>query len=288
MRPTAFQTATMLMATLLTAMPATSAAIADTIPKDAPGFTIYVASLLRKEASGGAVSVKGPLTLAVGDLQANLDRIYEFCRHDSPGCPDAVATYVKGAAEAYHTATAAPTKDAVRLVVRTESYARDVQGSLGADAPALQPKPFIGGLVTLPVLDSPRSVRMLNVEDNQKLGLSADEVYQLGIANLRTSLKPLKEIVKAVHAGEIGQIAGDAYDSSRLLLHDDWATLAAAQNGILIVVAPAPDALFYLGDDSPKALDALRTLAADIARRSPRPLSSVVLRWRQSGWEIVR
>jgi uncharacterized protein YtpQ (UPF0354 family) len=283
MRPTAFLTATM-----LTALMATSAAIAEPVPKDAPGFTTYVAGLLRKDSSGGAVTVKGPLTLALGELQVNLDRVYEFCRRDSPGCPNAVATYVKGAAEAYHTATAAPTKDAVRLVVRTESYARDVQGSLGADAPALQPKAFVEGLVTLPVLDSPRSVRMLNVEDNQKLGLSADEVYQLGITNLRTSLKPLKEIVKAVHAGEIGQIAGDAYDSSRLLLHDDWGSLAAAQNGILIVVAPAPDALFYLGDDSPKALDALRTLAADIARRSPRPLSSVVLRWQQTGWEIVR
>jgi hypothetical protein len=282
MKPTAWSIASVI--TLL----GVSAAIADTIPKDAPGFTLYLASLLRKETSVAAVTVRGPLALEVGDLKVNLDRVYDFCRHDAQACTGAVETYVKGAAEAYQTATSAPTQDAVRLVVRTETYARDVQASLGADAPALQPKPFVEGLVTLPVLDSPRSVRMLSIEDNRKLNLSAAEVYQLGLSNLRAALKPLSDIVKAVHAGEIGQIAGNAYDSSRLLLHDDWAPLAAAQGGILIVVAPAPDALFYLGDDSPKALDALRTLAADIAKRAPRPLSSVPLRWTQSGWEIVR
>lgn len=263
-------------------------AAAQAIPTDAPGFTLYVADLLRKEAVGAQVAVKGPLTLQLGDLQANLNRTYEFCRHDSDGCANAVATFVQGAAEAYHTATVAPSKEAVRLVVRSETYAHDAQGSLGAEAPALQPRPFVEGLVILPVLDSPRSVRMLNAEDDSKLGLSADEVYQLGIANLRGSLKPLMQIVKAVHRGEIGQIAGNAYDSSRLLLHDDWAALAAAQNGVLIVAAPAADALFYLGDDSPKALEALRSLAGDIVKRAPRPLSNQLLRWTPTGWDVVR
>jgi uncharacterized protein YtpQ (UPF0354 family) len=277
-----------LTATLFLALTGTSATVADTIPKDAAGFTVYVANLLRQETTTAAVTVKGPLTLGVGDLQANLDRVYDFCRRDTSGCAAQVATYVKGAAEAYHTATVAPSKEAVRLVVRTEKYAREVQGSLDADAPTLQPRPFVEGLVALPVLDSPRSVRMLNSEDSRKLGLTAEEIYQLGLVNLRAALKPLMQIVKAVQPGEIGQIVGDAYDSSRLLLHDDWGPLAAAQKGVLIVVAPAPDALFYLGDDSPKALDALRALAANISKRSPRPLSSVLLRWNQTGWELVR
>jgi hypothetical protein len=118
--------------------------------------------------------------------------------------------------------------------------------------------------------------------------MNADQVYQLGQANLNATLKPLMEQAKVAKRGQIGQVAGDAYDSSRLALHDSWAPLAQAQGGILIVAAPAKDAVFYVGEDTPRAIDALRTLVTDLIRKVPNPLSTELLRWTKTGWEPVR
>ena len=63
--------------------------------------------------------------------------------------------------------------------------------------------------------------------------------------------------------------------------------MAKAHGGTLIVAAPAKDVLLYSGDDKPEALDALRTLSADVMRRAPGALSSALLRWTPSGWQIV-
>jgi hypothetical protein len=81
---------------------------------------------------------------------------------------------------------------------------------------------------------------------------------------------------------------GDSYNPSRLALLDTWAPLANAQNGKLIVVAPATDTVFYIGDDSATAIDALRTLAHNVMAGAPHPLSESLLRWKPAGWEVVR
>jgi hypothetical protein len=61
-------------------------ASAGDIPKDEAGFTDYVAKQFRVEIGDSAVVVKSPLTLGIGNLQANLDRIYTFCRQNNDGC----------------------------------------------------------------------------------------------------------------------------------------------------------------------------------------------------------
>jgi hypothetical protein len=201
------------------------------IPKDASGFTEHVAELLRMEIAGVAVTIKGPLTLGLGGMQANLDRIFNFCKRDSVRCPHEVTNYVKAVVQVYRDQNAAPSREAVRVVLRTEEYVRQVQGSALPDASAMQSRAFAPGLVVLLALDSPRTIRMLNEKDDKALGLTADEVYELGLKNTRASLKPLTQVAKAAKRAEIGQLVGDTYEPSRLALHDDWAPLAAAQNG---------------------------------------------------------
>jgi hypothetical protein len=280
-----------LLAVLLGA-PATNAAdiakVAPDIPKDAPRFTEHVAEQVRVELADVAVTIEGPLTLRLGGMQANLDRIFDFCKRDSVGCPHEVNNYVKAVAQVYHDQNAAPARDAVRVVLRTESYVQQVQGSAPPDASAMQPRAFAPGLVVLPALDSPRTIRMLNEKDDKALGLRAEEVYELGLKNTSGSLKPLMQVAKAAKHAEIGQLVGDSYEPSRLVLHDDWAPLAAAQNGTLIVAAPATDAVFYIGEDTPAAIDALRTLVRNVFRRAPNRLSETLLRWNDGGWEVVK
>ena len=89
--------------------------VAQDIPTDAAGFTDYVASRLRAEVGESEVRIKGPLTLGVGELQANLDRVFEFCKRNRQGCPDEVSTYVRAAAQMHRDGSAPPTMNAASV-----------------------------------------------------------------------------------------------------------------------------------------------------------------------------
>jgi hypothetical protein len=261
---------------------------AEEVPRDVSEFTDAVAIELRQQVGETSVIVKGPLTLGLGDLQLNLDRIFAFCRGNAAGCQAQVDSYVKGAAETYRTVTAPPNKSSVRLVVRTSEYIETIRSvPQGAKPIEIQPRPFADGLFVLPVLDSPRTVRYLAESDNAKLEMTADEIYQLGLTNLTKELRPLMEVAKVAKHGQIGELTGNVYDPSRLILLDSWAPLVQAQAGVLIVAIPATDALFYVGEDTPKAIDALRALSKTVLTRAPAKLSGNLYRWRASGWERV-
>jgi hypothetical protein len=265
-----------------------SAAVAEELPSDVSAFTEAVAVELRQQVGEAQVVVKGPLTLGLGDLQLNLDRIFAFCRGNAAGCGAQVDGYVKSAAETYRIVTAPPTRESVRLVLRTPEYVAAIRAApAGKKSIEIQPRPFADGLLVLPVLDSPRTVRYLAESDNVKLEMTADEVYQLGLTNLAKELRPLMDVAKVVKRGKIGELTGNVYDPSRLILLESWAPLAEAQGGVLIVAIPATDALFYIGEDAPKAIDALRTLSKTVLTRTPAKLSGDLYRWRASGWERV-
>jgi uncharacterized protein YtpQ (UPF0354 family) len=271
-----------LLVLCVSAMPA----LAQGIPTDEPNFTKYVAERLRKQIGNTSIEIKGPLTLSVGQLQANLDRVYSFCQRSPAGCAQEIDTYVKAAAQVHSDRSAAPTKAAVRVVVRTAQYVQTQGGTSGVST--LQPRSLAGGLIVLPALDTPRAIRMLNAADSTTLGLTANQIHELGLANLRKTLKPVAEVAKPVGNGQIGQLVGDFYHPSRLVLVDSWAPLANAQGGVLIVAAPTTDAVFYLGEDSPVAIDALRSLVKNVMSRAPNRLSDVLLRWTPKGWTIVQ
>jgi hypothetical protein len=95
------------------------------------------------------------------------------------------------------------------------------------------------------------------------------------------------DVAKVANHGQIGQLVGDSYQPSRLALFDTWAPLAKAQGGKLIVALPAKDAVFYVGDDTKTAIDALRTLVRNVLSHAPGPLSDILLRWTPTGWEVV-
>ena len=258
------------------------------VPLDEVAFTEHMATLLKKEVGDAAVAVKGPLTLSFGEIQANLDRVFAFCRRERGACESELDRYVKGAAQAHKDLTAPLQRDEVRLVVRTSQYVQAIQDSAPAQGAQIQPQPFAEGLLALPVLDGPRTLRFLGSKGSKELGLSVEDAHELGLSNLRSMLKPLMEVAKAARPGQIGRVAGDSYDPSRLLLHDTWAPLAKAQGGVLIVAIPVTDAVFYMGEDTSTAIDALRSLVKDVQARSPNPLSDMLLQWTEAGWVPVR
>jgi uncharacterized protein YtpQ (UPF0354 family) len=221
-------------------------------------------------------------------MQANLDRIFAFCRSNPSGCSREITTYVKAAAQIYSGRSAPPSKEAVRVIVRPQAYVTASQAGLPPGALKLQSRPLAGTLVILPAIDMPRAIRMLTEKDMQSLGLSTDEAFRLGLANLSHRLKPLMEVAHSVRPGQIGHISGDVYNSSRLAMFESWSPLAKAQDGKLIVAAPATDTVLYIGDETAIAIDALRTLAKSVAARVPNPLPGELLRWTPRRWEVVR
>lgn len=252
-------------------------------------FTERAAALLRAQLGADAVAIAEPLTLKVGDLQANLDRVWGYCRANAAGCDAELQRYVQGVADVRKNAATAVSRDAVRVAIRPADY---VQNLLRADPDAKRPpplfRPVADGLVAVPMVDSPRAARLLHEGDLKTLGLTADQAFDLALANLRQALKPTADAARPVKPGALGTIQGDYYESSRLLLRDDWAALAKAQQSVLVVALPAKDVLVYGADDSAAGLDALRTLAREVSRRSPGQLSDVLLRWTDSGWQAVR
>lgn len=250
-------------------------------------FTERAAAMLRAQLGADAVVIAEPLTLRIGELQANLDRVYGYCRTNVQGCDAELQRYVQTVVDVHKQAAAPVTRESVRVVVRTAEFADGVAKTIAGKGEPMR-RTVAEGLVALPISDSPGSARTLSDADCKALGLSADQAFDLGLANLRLALKPMADVAKPVKRGALGTLAGDFYESSRLLLPDDWAPLAQAQQGVLVVALPAKDVLLYGADDSPAGLDALRVLARDVARRSPVPLADALLRWTPTGWQIVR
>jgi uncharacterized protein YtpQ (UPF0354 family) len=269
--------------TLVALFLASVSAAAQDIPRDADGFTSYVAERMRQELPNIAVSVKAPLTLSIGELQGNLDRIFQFCGANTQGCANEVTRYVQGAVQVAQAQNAPPTKEAVRLVVRSAAYVKNAKSG----SPDIQPRALVDGLFVLPVLNSPRVLRMLTERDNRALGLSTDQVFELGLTNLNRESKPLMEIAKPAGRGQIGKLVGNPFHPSRLIEASAWAPLAQAQGGTLIVAAPTTDAVLYIGESTPVAIDALRALIRNVAVQAANPLSDVLLRWTPTGWEPV-
>lgn len=262
------------------------AARAQQIPADEPAFTAFVAGRIRAEIRDTPVMVKGLLTLSIGPLQANLDRIYAFCKANPGSCAGQLNTYVKGVVATTRNQQDSPTKASLRVVVRPADYIRQAQREVRARS-AILTRPLAEGLAVVAVMDLPRTVRMLNEKDRTALGLTADQVFDIAVANLRQSLKPLDAEAKAVGSGQIGTLKGDYYQSSRLALIDSWAPLAQAQGGVLIVAAPSAEVVLYIGEDRSAARDALRTLARNVMASAPKPLSGALLRWTPKGWQPV-
>jgi len=260
---------------------------AEQIPTDEPAFTAFVAARIRAAVRDTPVEIKGPLTLSIGPLQANLDRVYAFCKANASACSKEIGTYVSAIVATTSNRNDPPSRANLRVVVRSADYMRQALREVDARGPTLM-RPLAEGLVLVPVLDSPQAVKVFNDKDRAALGLTPDQVFDIAITNVRSNLKPLMSAAKPAVPGQFGTLQGDYYATSRLALVDSWAPLAQAQGGVLIVAVPSPDLVIYSGQDSSTAIDALRTLAKNMMARAPKPLSATLLRWTPKGWQIVR
>lgn len=273
---------------------ASQACLAQNIPTNEEDFSKIAAERLNKELPGYNIQPTSKLTLegkrTDGELtgQINLDRVYAFCARNAQNCSAALDQYAKGIGESVKERDRPLERGMVRLAIRPAIYAEQIRAQTGTAPGRIYARPVAPGLVAMPVLDFTRTVRFITDKDAAKLALTEDELFKLGEKNLLSSTRPFSEVLKVPGANSFGHISGEDYASSRILFHEDWRSLNTKLNNKLVVVLPAPDILLYGDGSTPAGVDALRTLAADVAKKSSRSLSLQALQWTESGWEVLK
>ena len=287
----ALRGATFLAALLLAA----GASAGGGVPKGEAGFTAWMAKRIQAQLPDTRVEVDSPLTLklrqADGEeiLQANLDRIFDYCTRSPAHCEDAASQYTGGIAE--HLADRgehALEASMVRIAVRPREYVESTRRQLPPDAPHIVARPLTGELMEVAVVDFPASIRLFTTEDAKTLGLTEQAVFELGRKNLRATLKPLGEYPQPTADASFRYLGDSPYESSRLALHAEWRAIARMLGGELIIAVPSPDLLFYGRGGSATAVGALRAIAGKAADDSDRPLSASVFKWTEKGWQEIR
>jgi uncharacterized protein YtpQ (UPF0354 family) len=252
------------------------------IPKDADGFTAYLSDSFAEAMPNEKVTVEGPLLLKIGAAQVRLNAVWDYCERDRRKCAGAIKDYVAQTSDMMNESRIPVTLKNLRAIVRDQNYVEDIRRS-GMQGVM---KPIVGRLWLICVIDTPHGVSTLSHNDMAKLGLSEDQAIKTAIENVRSALPSL-----AAHTHEFKPgltfATGDFYESSRLLLHDDWAAMSDAMHGHLVVAVPSPDVVIYGNGGGNGDIIVLSDFAKFAFDKAPKQLSSMLLHWTKAGWEPV-
>ena len=269
---------------------ATAAAVAQTVPLADPAFTDAITEQLRTALPDEHVVVVGPQRLTIGNAGAavSLGRLWQFCQANATRCDAEAARFVAAVTRSFQDMNRPPERAQVRVAVRAVATAQAYEAHSRGTGLGLQVHPFLADMVSTVVIDSPTSVRWASNKDLDALKLDAAAMLSLALANTHAQMQPLVSVATPAPKGKIGAIDGsDAYTASRLLYLQDWAPLAKAQDGVLVVVAPRPTTLLYVGDTSPESIAALRAFAHERAAGAPDAIGETLLRWTPEGWKTL-
>jgi uncharacterized protein YtpQ (UPF0354 family) len=263
------------------------------VPTDANGLTTYAAAAFSEALPEAKVTIKGPLLLAIeSDPQSfamNLGNVHDYCVREPQNCDRAMREFVANSVAALKETGTPVRRQDIRVVVRSSAY---VEGALrtGTAKPEAKPiaRSIAGDLWLVCVVDRSHGIGLLTGTQLEKLGLSEDEAIALGKQNVIAAIRPFDAVTKDLPANGIGYITGDFYDSSRFLLHDEWAALAKKMGGQLVVAVPATDFVVYGRGAEPIALDAIGAFVKEAAKKAQRPISVMLFRWVPEGWQPVK
>lgn len=244
--------------------------------------------------ASATVKIVGPLTLIIeappaqGETQINLDRVWRRCASEPAACEATVEAFVAEMSDRARTDAAPADASALRVVVRTSDQLTAARGDvLGDPATEIVAAPLAGDLWLVCVIDTPRSAAWLNTSDLARLGLSEKEAFALAKRNLAAALPPLRSVLRSIAGDSFGYLNADAYyESSRLLLHEDWAPLARQLSDRLIVAVPQSGLVIYGDTGRPQTAKVMRVVAERAAAEAQLPISPVLLEWTSDGWRL--
>lgn len=263
---------------------------AEQVPSDPNGFTNYVAQAFAKALPTAKITILGPLYVQVdspgsGRNSVYLQNLYGQCQNSRNRCDSYVATWVDQISSTYGQKPALLDRAALRIVIRPSTYVDQLRQTQKQDPVAA---PFIAGLSMICVADLPKAIEFPPASRFEEIGLLHDDALAACKQNTIAALRPMAAVAKPAPAGSIAMITGDPYESSRLLMPDMWAPLAAQSHGQLIVAVPGTDLVLYTQASDPVAVDALRTLTRQAFTKVSRSISLAVFRWTPTGFEEIQ
>jgi hypothetical protein len=260
---------------------------------DAEAFTARLLQAFRGELAGMTVESKAPLALEVvprpgqAALPFSLQRLWDYCARNERDCERVSGDYVQRTAAMLRERLTPIEPKMIRLMLAAAPAVEQLRKSF--PEPAQQPvaAPVAGALWLVGVADYPSSMRVMNVGDLQPLGLSPEEAIAAGRRNLAGALEPLDNPLMQLASNTVGILEGDAYEASRILLHDSWAELAKQLGGGLIVAVPDPAIVLFADMKRDGAVAAMREAVRRSLELSPRKLTADVLQWTPEGWRLL-
>jgi hypothetical protein len=286
-----------------TAAPATTQA---TAPASSPGkadapfdgstreaLTQSAARMFRKASAKVAVEVLEPLSLKLDfqgtdhhDLRVSLDRMWFVCQSDPPGCERAMNDFVAKVIHTVGVPEEPVARDGVVAMLRPRSWfesvgqAPDYEGALS--------DPLVGDIYAVYVVDLPKAVRSLTKADLDALGFTRAELASLARTNLTTRLGHLPDAVRNAQAGDVVVLrTGSYFESSRVLLGDDWTALSSTKARTIVVSMPANDVMIVSMDPGPIQLDKLRELTQAAFEKAQVRVSRKIYRWNAGSWAAL-
>jgi len=174
-----------------------------------------------------------------------------------------------------------PTPDDVRAMVKVRIYPSD----FFEDAPESQApvrRPLAPGIDAVLVLDYPDMIRTLEADTLGESGLSVDEAFDLGLANVRA--QGLPEAIPSAEGGLVMLVGDDFFTTTWLLLLTEWfsaplpnGAIVAVPNRHTLVVDPLTDAsvIQHIGG-------LIQAVARDF-NQGPGSISPSIYWWRPGG-----
>jgi uncharacterized protein YtpQ (UPF0354 family) len=262
------------------------------LPKDPDKFTDVMAARFSDAIPGAKVTAKAPLRLEVvianGAHTVYLDNIWSLCERDRRQCRKNIGDFLINMSGTMKEDSIAVKAADIRLVVRTADYV-DQARKMAAGRPdrAVLTRPVAGDLWMICVGDSPHGIRVLQHAELAKLGLTDEQAIALGLKNTAAALPPLEADTHVLKQMGLKFATGDFYESSRMLLHEQWAAMSKTMGGHLVVAVPNNDFLIYGNGGGNGDRMVLSTFAKTVMEKAPKPMSASLFQWTPTGWEVV-
>jgi hypothetical protein len=221
-----------------------------------------------------------------GRNRVALDRVWRLCQSDPPACDEAARDFLSKTVRTLSAPVEVPVRDQIVAVLRPRAYI-DAIGGPSSDLAIVEP--FVEDLYVVYMVDLPDATRGVVSRDLEALKVTRADLPSLARANLAARLGSLRDALAAARAGDLMVVqTGNFFESSRLLLADDWASLAARLHKTVVVAVPGNDVVIVAVDPTVEMLVRLRDVVHRMHEASQRPVSERLLRWDSAGWAAVR
>jgi hypothetical protein len=261
---------------------------------DDQAFTQAVAQLFDDEAPDLSAAVVGALAIQLvprsgadkQGVRVSLQRVSTECKAAPATCEPATRDFVKKSVRSLRMNGKPAARDDIVAVLRSKAYVDKVGGPATTQAII---DPFLGDLYVVYMVDLPDSMRSLTPAEMEPIVGDRRALPQVAEVNLAKRLGHVADAMTGTTPGTFAVLQShNVFESSRILMGDEWAVLQKRAGAAAIVVAaPAVDAMLVGIGPTPSQLAEMHDTAKKMYAAASRPLSPNLFRWSSTTWTVL-